>query len=143
MTELEAIAAFMEARLAEEEAAANEAARSPGKIWNADSQGRARDNDGVLWDEDNAHVLAWFDGYLPAAIHAARHDPASTLRDVEADRNLLLRALQSAERTYGGDWTEGEAGYTDGKEAGLLLAVKIRAERFSSHPGYLEEWRPW
>ncbi len=67
--------------------------------------------------------------------------PARMLRDVEADAKLL-RELRSAEGNTGGDWGEGEAGYAAGLEAGLVLAVKVRAERWSDHPDYQEGWKP-
>ncbi len=71
-----------------------------------------------------------------AAGHIVRHDPARVLRDVEADRKLI--------KTY----EEAHAYYDQHKAApagevhGLLMALKIRAERFDDHKDYQESWRP-
>ncbi len=53
--------------------------------------------------------------------------PARVLRGVEADRKLL--------REY-------DLAYRTAEEPGLLLAVKIRAARFSDHPDYDPGWKP-
>lgn len=71
------------------------------------------------------------------APHIARHDPFRVLRDVEADRKLLAE-YQQAEAKRPHDDAEYAHGYADGLADGLLLAVKIRAARFSDHPDYAD-----
>jgi hypothetical protein len=145
-----ALIAFYRAQLDEEEtAAANTAPSGCRWSWRTDVQ---TDDDGhvvghcVVSDPDAAGVAgAWgLERGTGQAVaeHIARQDPASTLGDIAADRKLLVNLEAVAVRTYGGDWSEGEAGYADGIEAGLLVAVKIRAERFSGHPDYSLEWKP-
>jgi hypothetical protein len=76
----------------------------------------------------------------PQFRHMAMHDPASALRGIAADRRLLGEYEEAAENRGGGEWTDSSAGHADGMEAGLLLAVQVRAERFAGHPEYRAEW---
>lgn len=69
---------------------------------------------------------------------AAKPRAERMLREVEADRKLLA-AFEMVERecaTMLGDRRPRKYGEYDG----LLLAVKIRAERFADHPDYDPAW---
>lgn len=72
------------------------------------------------------------------AEHIARQDPARVLADVAADRKLIAAFESSAE------WYNRPENrhHPAGEPHGLYTAVKIRAERFATHPDYREEWRP-
>lgn len=121
---------FVTARMAETERIATEAAYIPGRRWEAKSQGQGRENDGVLWDDDLANIIAWFDSHLPAAVHAALHDPRQVTREAEADRRLLA-AL-----------TEENTGAGPEYKMGLRLALMFRAEAWCEHPDYDLAWKP-
>lgn len=143
--------AFFAARLDEDEAAAKAAesafsmdkaaprrARSP---WiAAGSLLLAAQPDGS--HGDIAEVIDY--GLNEVLEHAARHDPARVLRDVEADRALLGALSRAAEemRDPRFDPAESSCSHTAGEYDGLLLAVKIRAARFVPHPDYRDEWKP-
>lgn len=128
-----ALVDFFRARLDEEDAAAKAAG---GESWQL----------GLRPDEDIRFVVFDSREVRGGAVdeetlrHIGRHDPASVLRDVEADRRLLDAYEDAAGNRGGGEWTDSSAGYADGMEAGLLLAVKIRAERFSTHRDYRPGW---
>lgn len=71
------------------------------------------------------------------AAHIAANDPASVLAQVAADRKLLdlyRASLEVGERTL---WNGGEYA----RIAALEDVIKVRAEAYSNHPGYREEWR--
>jgi len=70
--------------------------------------------------------------------YIARHDPASVLRDITADRALLAAYEAVAEMDAEG--AEPEFAY--GRAVGLGEAVRYRAARFDNHPDYDEAWRP-
>lgn len=119
--------AFLNARLDEDEAAARTAAAAsptPWTIagaWLLDATGLA-----VVLDENL--------NYEETFPHIVRHDPARVLRDVEADRKLITAFKQAdADAQY--------PDYDGGYATGLEDAAKIRAERFSDHPDYREDWK--
>ena len=129
------LAAFLNARLDEREAAAKAAARQSGKDWDAASQGSGRERDGVLWDEDHANVIAWFDSEIEAATHAARHDPRRVLREVEADRAMLAE-YGRLQASYGGRARD------DRLALSIWYRVLVfRAAVYRDHPDYDEAWR--
>jgi hypothetical protein len=112
--------AFLAARLDEDEAVA---------------QGAARTDDGRGGQWLPVHFGAGgFDSRVDD--HIARHDPARVLREVEADRRLLA------------EWQEAEADpavddqWNAGLAAGLRLAVQIRTTRYGGHPDYRPGWKP-
>jgi uncharacterized protein DUF6221 len=122
--------AFWSARLAEEEAVAN--AATPG-AWMVAT---GNSGDVIVEQSGGGHLVADFprcisdhgDWRRVDAAHVACHDPASALRDVEADRGLIAAHENVPE--FSDPWI------------GLDLAVRIRAKRFSSHPDYRPEWAP-
>lgn len=76
---------------------------------------------------------------MPTLVHAAHHDPARALRDVEAKRRLLA------------DYEEGrvdlDAQYAPdrdymGRLDGLEVALQYLATTYADHPDYFPEWRP-
>ncbi|MFB7776901.1 DUF6221 family protein [Streptomyces bauhiniae] len=107
----------------------------------------ARDADADTWrvgeGHDGGKVLMGQPGCVVAearfaeyADHAARHDPARVLREVEAGRRLI-RAHDK--------WCEGrcEAKYPEaGFDAAHYWNLKVRAEVYADRPGYRQEWRP-
>lgn len=104
--------AFVAARLDEDEAIAEAAART-----------------------DDGHHGRWlavhfgpcgFDARVDD--HIARHDPARALREITADRALIAEYLE-----FNGeyDW-----------QAGLRRAIMCRAMAWSDHPDYLPGWMP-
>jgi hypothetical protein len=120
------LAAFLAARLDEDEAAAKAGAYLPGKDWDAAVHGSGRERDGVLWDEDHANVIAWFDDELAAAQHAARHDPARVLREVEAKRKILASECAPYPR----------------HAPPMTVTLRLLAAVYADHPDYDEIWRP-
>lgn len=79
------LAAFIEARLADDERIANEATMA-GQIW---SQADPERYPGHI--EDSAGVVVYDEGAPTGdqAAHIARHDPLRVLREVEAKRAIL------------------------------------------------------
>jgi hypothetical protein len=126
--------AFLRARLDEDEAAAREATADPGMAaeWHETTSGcldvGLPDHGGEDWRD-----YVWPQGDSRVTRFIARHDPASVLRDVEADRAILALLEQDV---------------TDGRErdydaTGVLeQVVRIRAARFRDHPDYRPEWKP-
>jgi hypothetical protein len=149
------IAAFLAARLGELAAAAK--AATPGR-WSAAGAERNESGFGdahVLSDARDEHdgpVASCFaspyegDHAEADAVHIALNDPESTLAGIAADRRILTMY----EHQYGYDLPEG---VLDGRDPRYQIAdaaiknaleqvVKIRAARFSGHPGYRPEWKP-
>jgi hypothetical protein len=87
---------------------------------------------------DAAGILRVRHTWVREGEHIARHDPARTLREVEADRKLLT-AYDEVSRY---DTDEPEPEFAHGRAVGLGEAVRMRAERFSDHPEYRTEWSP-
>jgi Family of unknown function (DUF6221) len=117
------LASFLEARLAEDEAAANLVAADSDE-WYVCRVHASTDLDPVYTYSTDA----------PRTVLAVRFDPSRVLREVAAGRKLL-EAWALAE---GGTESEGAAGYADG----LRRAVEIRTSAYQDHPDYREEWRP-
>jgi hypothetical protein len=110
------LAAFLAARLDEDE-------------WIAQGAARTDDGHGGQWLP--VHFGA---GGFDARVddHIARHDPARTLREVEAGRALL--ADHEGTRAITGD--------DDEYVSGLAFAIRALASAWSDHPDYREEWKP-
>jgi hypothetical protein len=150
--DLAAIVAFIEARLAEDKAAAK---ACPLEHWEAN--GPPRDGRYIgppEWylvgrvDAHTGHLLAEgsqiHDRDHVCLIHAARHDPARVLRDVEAKRAILMRyetaCRQADVAAVDGGGPEQQAWE---KIAGALeLDVRSLATVWSDHPEYQEGWKP-
>jgi hypothetical protein len=127
------LVAFLNARLDEDEAAARDAYYE-GQRWITEEEGVYR------WPDDELVQMA---DRKRDARHIARHDPARVLREVEADRKLIA-AYEAARSDMPpvDDWYEVADGIKISLADGLESALKIRAERFSDHPGYDEAWTP-
>lgn len=125
---------FFAARLDEEEAAAKAAAAYGGaERWRIDIENCIRPNPAA----DNGYIACgpWGGGLLDQhAAHIVRYDPASALRDVEADRELLVK-YQIAKALQPGKY---KLGYCEAMEE----IIAIRAARFRDHPDYRVEWAP-
>jgi hypothetical protein len=129
----EGIAAFLAARLDEDEATAKAATEAEGQ-WFAPGPGAGewsvRNNRAIV--DCPAGVIA-FDEGCPTdtqAAHIARHDPARVLRSVAAVR-IILAACQHA-----GPWVA----YTP--EEWLEFALPLLAAIYSDHPDYRPQWKP-
>jgi hypothetical protein len=85
-----------------------------------------------------------YTGELPATLadHAARHDPARVLAEVDGKRQIL-RALESAEVALrntepGKEPCELMTGATNS----LRAVARMLAAAYADHPDYRDEWRP-
>jgi len=151
------IVEFIRARLDEDERvalAANGPHWRPGDGNVSEGGLYALDGDGS--DEGRGWSIAWFQlgetnpgRQLPAfsswkrrahenGVHAARHDPARVLREVEATRAVLAEYEHALER---------RAEHPDDvASAGALLTMvrvmKLLALPYAEHPDYRKEWRP-
>ena len=146
---MDELIAFWIARLDEDEAAAK-AVDGTG-VWELRT--------GRGYEEFSAWVLdqGTTYGVVPCepgeGAHIARHDPASVLAGVEADRKIL-HACDDATgwladyEDEGSDWNWTPEERRDGLvrqkviTETLLAVVQIRAARFSDHPDYRPEWKP-
>lgn len=125
------LVAFLRARLEERYAAAEAAG---GDTWDVSSDG--------IWHEDLSRNPGAFAvgsyGYLgEEGAHIALHDPARTLRKIEADR----RIIDLAEEAWAKDDTN-DGGYPSGYADALEDALASMAAEYDDHPGYRAEWRP-
>lgn len=138
------IAAFLAARLDEEEAAAKGALAGPWHIDRHPMQGlRIMDGPGL--------VVTWTPGFYERgdadAEHIARHDPPRVLRDVAADRALLdlyERAKRYRDQVFA---QPGPRSVSDEMRAvtqmlALEQVLRLRAAVWSDHPDYRSEWAP-
>lgn len=148
---MEDLIAFWRERLDEDEAAAKAAAEIDVPPWRADW---AHDDGYADLRARDGEFIAYNEGTLTreAALHIARHDPARVLREVEADRALLAeleRARTFSDHMFSSARPEGVAILdvpgqrvrAATKVLTLERVVKIRAARFSDHPGYRAEWK--
>ncbi|CAM5264052.1 DUF6221 family protein [Streptomyces badius] len=113
----DALVAFLKARLDDDERTA-----------------RACAGDGTWTGEGLEFYAPDLSGDVRA--HAARHDPARTLREVEAKRRILRAHAK---------WCEGrcEAKYPEGGfDAAHYWSIKALATVYADHPDYQQEWRP-
>ncbi len=129
--------AFLEARLAEDEAAAKAAASVAGPHWHHDR----------FWPGDGSSattmILSAAGSPLADTLHRddeemapfiARHDPARALREVEADRRILARYQDCLARMEDPDYPQGVARdqareYEDFVLPNLLM-------KWADHPDY-------
>lgn len=82
--------------------------------------------------------------HIENGIHAARHDPARALREVEAKRRLLA-SLEGAEalREHAEEFVyHDEMERADAVKSELMDLIRGFAAAYSDHPDYREEWRP-
>lgn len=131
----EDLIAFWRARLDETQAAAEAAQGRNPAPWTWKAVG-ARDYLQEIRDARDSFVAEFAGGAdvrPDIAIHVTLHDPASVLRDIAADREILA-AHEAAGRASREVYADQVAAEVLGK------VVKIRAARFSVHPDYRKEW---
>ncbi|WP_328723300.1 DUF6221 family protein [Streptomyces sp. NBC_00247] len=136
---------FLRARLAEREAAALAASGAgPAPSWQALGTGVYSLTDSLA---DDAPPLATTgpeiggsDEDAARAEHIALHDPARTLREVEAVRGLLDRCGRPGPGETSSDPVSRSS--TGGERADVDIAARHLALSYSDHPDYLVEWRP-
>ncbi|MEV6790890.1 DUF6221 family protein [Streptomyces sp. NPDC051320] len=80
-------------------------------------------------------VASAFDGAAEA--HAARHDPARVLAEIEAKRRIVDAYAEVADNDIDEPYE-----YAYGWANGLGAAVRLLALPYADHPEYREEWRP-
>ena len=117
------LAAFLRARLDEDEAAARAV---PGRAW---------------YEPDDDR----FSHYKDAA-HIARHDPARTLREVEAGRArvaLMTEATAEMDRLLADETAlVADQAMAVGRARAATVVVKWDAMVHIAHPDYMPEWKP-
>lgn len=144
MSDPAALLAFFTERLNDAETAANQA-----QAWDKQSEqnvpeSEMRDYIGFALRRERNYDQPWWAASMQHQLDRRRlpGNPVAALRDVAADRELIEQ-YRGAAPAPGGNWFgEDNGDYDSGVEAGLLLAVKIRASRFRDVPGYLAEWAP-
>lgn len=137
------LVAFVEARLAEDEAAAEGVTAgpwryNPDKMWNLPGQHFGEEFIAAGPLDRPICVAATGDADDPQsmtdAAFIARHDPARVLREVEAKRRLLK------------EYREAQAYYTANRSApagevqGLWTAVQLLAAPFADHADFRTDW---
>jgi Family of unknown function (DUF6221) len=134
------LTAFLEARLAEDEATAREAAAGDQARWKATG-----DLEPAVYVADGGPVAVGpWGGSLreDEAAHIARHDPARVLRDVAAKRAILAMHAEFW-RLYRTFEQAGEPGSISlGRAQGLSDVLRQMAAVYASHPDYRAEWKP-
>ncbi len=142
------IVEFLEARLAEDEAAAREAITPdrPGTHWEWESTADDDDPESPRWlrtveefpTTSGVGDLPGFPlGYdrkaepSPAMDHIARHDPARIRREVAAKRALV------ASHDIGRDPCEAHDAMYESVPCDVILHL---ASAYSNHPDYQQEW---
>ena len=136
------LAAFISARLSEDEAMAKAAAeRQPYDEWDAVGAGGEDDVALSNWRVVAIAIPGLKPEHSPAARavmrHIARHDPARVLREVAAKRAIVAR--------YGEPFAGlglGEQLQLSQERQGLWFAVRELAAIWSDHPDYRAEWAP-
>lgn len=143
MSETDEIAAFIAARLAEDEALARDRlcinCRNPTLPLRSAlgvtgyTHGRHGTGNGDAWQ--GVRCPSRFTGAEPV------QNPARALREVEAKRRMLtdvVAQIDDMDARIEGEWG---IGYSPTGESGLLL--KLLALPYSDHPDYkAEEWKP-
>lgn len=131
------LVAFMRARLAEDEQAAESA---PGGPWHVDSFPYVVPQPDLVWAADEI-VAEVRDG----AAHIARWDPARVLRHVAAVR-AVLDGYEVAERHVAETrrtapeyrWVQ----QAEGPRDALLFVLRHLSAEHAEHPDYRQEWAP-
>lgn len=130
------LAAFVTARLGEDEAAAKAAQlRHAGPWSHADNPDSPLPVAASLYDSRDESVGVIRGSYLAA--HIARHDPARVLREVAAKRAILAAWQESLTIQDG----YREVGYEEGRREAQERDVRHLAAAWGDHPDYDPEWR--
>ncbi len=141
------LVAFLRERIAEDEAMARAATDGPWATWEGASMHGLGDLlHPVLTpgQKPGSHAVIVTASWLDAE-HVSRHDPARTLREVEARRRLLN--LHSPTKAGGDECAVCDYGVDScgcmGMNGGWPCAtIALLALPYADHPDYREEWRP-
>ncbi|MEU9921895.1 DUF6221 family protein [Streptomyces griseoluteus] len=76
-----------------------------------------------------------------AAVHAAEHDPARVLREIDAKRKLLDR-WSELQRRIEAETDEAKRGDLALTRHGLDMFVYQLGTVYAGRPGYRDDWRP-
>ena len=136
------IAAFLSARLDEDEALARQAAQVAGPDWTWKTEvpeGWDAPTDYVI-SPAGALLLDTMGGIEGEAPHVARHDPARVLREVEAKRNILARYEDCLTRQEDQDYPYAPAAEQAREYEDFVLPNLVAA--WSDHPDYDQDWTP-
>lgn len=147
------ITEFIEARLTEDEQVAAEAAHMPGRHWDYSGGGQPdRERDGILWDDDHANIVAYYDDHLACAIHSARHDPGRVQREAAAKRAIVT--LHKIDTTYTDSRDDNDhpvkvpevtcywCGWASDIEGSGCATLRTLATIWRNHPDYDPSWAP-
>jgi len=143
VSDLDALTAFLSARLDEDEAAAKAAASVAGPDWHHDH----------FWPEDgsSATTMIFSAAGSPLAdmLHRddeemapfiTRHDPARALREVTAMRAILARYEDCLARMEDPDYPQGVA-RDQAREYEDFVLPNLAAV-YSDSPDYNQDWKP-
>jgi hypothetical protein len=129
------LAAFVAARLDEDEAVARAATPAPWEFEGDDPT----DDELYSTADDSMSTVAWTrDRQVANGQHIARHDPARVLREVEAKR-AHLRAWEAIAVNF---TTIGESEREFGARVALEAVLEADAAVWSDHADYRAEWKP-
>lgn len=78
------------------------------------------------------------DSPMPSFEHAAEHDPARVLREIDAKRRLI----ESVTRRYEATKASSTATTLSASWAVLADTLRLLALPYSDRPGYRDDWRP-
>lgn len=138
---------FLRERLHEDEWVAQE---SGGLPWTGEVPGMVYlDADAVT----DRRTLLMGGGFVATTEHAAhqrhitRHDPASVLRKVTAQRKLIAMWHAADEdddldQRYADSYDTGASEWPKAREDALSDALRVLASAYADHPDYRPEWRP-
>ena len=131
------IVAFVEARIADDERIARDAAT--GTSWGGMKTGpewvALR---GAVEDAESGGTIVHDEGMPTSAQaeHIARHDPARALRDVAAKRLLFAKQAPVIDGTQS-SWT-----WFEGSESEPEKVMQVLALPYADHPDYDPTWAP-
>lgn len=140
-----ALMTFLHARLAEREAECLAASGGgPDPSWQALGTGVYSAASSLVEDAPplatTGPEVGGSDEDAARAEHIARHDPAHTLREVEAVRGLLDHFGSPGSGEAPSDSAHRSS--AQGERSALEVAARHLALPYSDHPDYLVEWRP-
>ncbi|MFW0772474.1 DUF6221 family protein [Paenarthrobacter nitroguajacolicus] len=127
---------FLEARIAEDETLASEAARGSNGKWRRGREGWAPDDDECRVEGDAIAIYDEGGHDADQAEHIATHDPARVLAECAAKRAIIKRHEYEC---MGADDAAGKGCALD-YEAWPCSTVRHLAVIYSDHPDYQQEW---
>lgn len=148
------IVEFLEARIAEDEAVAQDAG-ARALEWRSSNGSVSGGGKPYVDDWSEDEPLTQYDGEVTIvydegwpedveAAHIARYDPARVLQEVAAKRAIIA----ASKDTYAGppwedaDIESGAADVWDGRQTSYREVLANLACAYSDHPDFNEEWRP-